>query len=181
MSNPRSVTRATHSVMIWAWVYLTSPKPLVVPAHTGYHILGIDPVNNRQLVTFIFSLLHFNCLYTLPQRLSRIVAIAPWAGIVFFCLLVQLDTELCTCYLWEEIISFSGHLLHIGSNLAITPNNCVELYLWLQRRSLCLHHLYPSWGISVGSHCSKHLTLSWSLHWHLLDAGLVCSLISFKI
>ena len=181
MSNPRSVTRATHSIMLWAWVYLTSPKPLVVYAHIGHHILGIDPLNYRQLITFIFSFLLFICLYTLPQRLSRIITVAPWAGAVFFCLLVQPDTELCTCYLWEEIISISGQLLHIGSNLAITHNGCIEFYLWLQRRSLCLHHLCPSWWISVGSRCSKHLMLSWSLHWHLLDAGLVCSLISFKI
>lgn len=181
MTNPRSVTRVTHSIKLWVWVYPTSLKPLVVHSRIGHHILGIDPVNYRQLVTYIFSLLLFICLCTLHQRSSKIVAITPWAGTVFFCLLVQPDTELCPCCLWEEIMSVSDQLLHIDSNLAITHNSYVEFYLWLQRTSVCLHHLCPSWWISVGSHCSRHLIVSWSLHWHLLETGLVCSLISFKI
>lgn len=140
---------------------------------------GIDPVNYRQLPIFIFFLLLFICFYAHPKSLPRIITIAPRARTVCFCLLVQLDIELHICYVWEK--SFQVNCSIYCSNLAITRNDCIEFYLRLQRRSLCLHHLCPSWWISAGSHCSKHLMLSRSLHWHLLDAGLVYSLLSFKI
>lgn len=126
----------------------------------------------------IFFLFLFICLYALPQSLSRIITIAPRARTVCFCLLVQLDIELHMRDVWEK---FQFNCSLYCSNLAMTHDGCIKIYLWLQRRSLCLHHLCPSWWISVGSHGSKHLTLSWSLRWHLLDAGLGCSLLSFKI
>lgn len=150
---------------------------LGVYAHIEQHTAGIDAVNYRQLPKFSFpSSLSVSMPSPKPVKSCNHSTLSK--GCIFL--------SACSTGHWSphvlcagEIIS--GQLLPVGSNLAITPNGYIEIYLWLQRRSLCLHLLCPSWWISAGSLCSRHVTLSRSLCWHLLDAGLVCSLLSFEI
>lgn len=161
-------------VVIWG----ANPKHsgLGVHAHTEQHTAGIEHWTTGRCLHFLPLSLNLplwsppkpvkSCKHSILSK-NYIFLSGFWTG-------HWSPHVLCT----GEIIP--GQLLHVGSNLAVTHNGYIEIYLWLQRRSLCLHHLCPSGWTSAGSHCSRHVTLSWPPRWHRLDAGLVCSLLSFK-